>query len=379
MNIGILIPGFSDGEQDWCIPVYLNLVQALAQTDRVRVFALRYPPRRDHYMVYGAQVHAIGGHSSTARVRRWLLLARTVAMVIRQHRQKPFDVLHAIWADETGFAACVAGKLIGVPVVVSVAGGELVALPGYGLQSGRISRWLVRQALTHADCITAPCQYAANLTRQILTHPNKMRIVPLGVDTTLFRPRSIPKITSVPRLLAVGSLSIVKGHDRLLEALACLPGVSLDIVGEGPLLPQLRAQAAKLGIAERVIFHGAVTHDTLPRFYQEATLHILTSQHEAFGMVVIEAAACGLPTVGFALGVLPELSDFAGIAVPPNDMSALVAAIQSLLSDPARRSAMSNAARQLVEARYTVAAMRDGMRQAYLNAINGRSTVPRLR
>src|SRR5512143_3053420 len=95
MKIGILIPGFSDGEQDWCIPVYLNLVRKLAQTDSVRVFALRYPPRRDHYTVYGAQVYTIGGHASMAGVQRWILLTRTVAAIVRQHRHQPFDVLHA--------------------------------------------------------------------------------------------------------------------------------------------------------------------------------------------------------------------------------------------------------------------------------------------
>src|SRR5258706_13290380 len=103
MNIGILIPGFSDGEKDWCIPVYLNLVRMLAQRDSVRVFALRYPPRRDAYQVYGAQVYAIGGRSHTAGVGRCLLLGRTLAAGVGQHRTRPFDVLHAIWADETGF------------------------------------------------------------------------------------------------------------------------------------------------------------------------------------------------------------------------------------------------------------------------------------
>src|SRR5262245_22388657 len=156
MNVGIMIPGFSDGEQDWCIPVYLNLVRSLAQQDRVRVFALRYPPRRDRYSVYGAQVISLGGNSRISGARRWLLLARTVAAVIRGHRSRPFDVLHAIWADETGFASCVAGRLLGVPVVVSIAGGELAALPGYGLQSGRVSGWLVRQALAQADQVIAP-------------------------------------------------------------------------------------------------------------------------------------------------------------------------------------------------------------------------------
>src|SRR5258708_2234765 len=107
MNIGTVIPGFSDGEQDWCIPVYLNLVKTLALTDNVRVFAMRYPSRRDRYHVFNAQVIALGGHSSTAGIGRLALMARTVATIVREQRARPFDVLHAIWADETGVAACI--------------------------------------------------------------------------------------------------------------------------------------------------------------------------------------------------------------------------------------------------------------------------------
>src|SRR5258708_26668803 len=182
MHIGSLIPGFSDGEQDWCIPVYLNLVRTLAQFDSVRVFALRYPPRPDSYSVYGAQVYALGGRSSTAGMARWILLARTVVAIIRQHPARPFDVLHAIWADETGFAACIAGKLIGVPVVVSIAGGELVALPGYGLKAGGVRGWLVKRGLALANRGTAPCAYAARLIPQTITRPERIGIGPLWSD-----------------------------------------------------------------------------------------------------------------------------------------------------------------------------------------------------
>src|SRR5450432_1945557 len=306
MNIGVLIPGFSDGEQDWCIPVYLNLVQALAQTDSVRVFALRYPPRRDSYSVYGAQVFTLGGRSSTAGIARWILLARTINAIVRQHHSQPFDVLHAIWADETGFVACVAGKLIGVPVVVSIAGGELVALPGYGLKSGRVSAWLVQRALVQANRLTAPCAYVASLIPPSVPQLDRIEVVPLGIDPELFKPGSVTRAEN--RLLSVGSLTDVKGHDRIIRALAQLPGVHLDLVGEGPELDSLRTLAKSLGVDERVTFHGAVSHDALPVFYQGATLNVLPSRHEAFGMVVTEAAACGLPTVGFALGVLNDFS-----------------------------------------------------------------------
>ena len=369
MNIGILIPGFSDGERDWCIPVYLNLVKTLTNTDSVRVFALRYPPRRDRYPVYGAQVFSLGGHSSTAGLGRLALLARTIRQIIRQHRVQRFDVLHAIWADETGFAACLAGRLIGVPVVVSIAGGELAALPGYGLQSGWISRWLVSQAISRADYLTAPSQYVASLIQ--INRP-QLEIVPLGVDTTLFCPPG-PDTPRSDRLLVVGSLVPVKGHDLLLNALATLPVVEVDIVGEGPLLAALQTQAESLGLSQRVNFHGEVPHNGLPRFYQSAVLHVLTSRHEAFGMVIVEAAACALPTVGFALGVLPEFSPTAGIAVQQGDIESLTRAIRGLLADPGRRLQMGHAARSLVESHYTLNLMADGMCTAYRKVTSTRS------
>jgi len=368
MNVGILIPGFSANEQDWCIPVYLNLVRMMARTDNIRVFTLRYPPRRDMYSIFGARVFAIGGRYDTAGVGRWLLLLRAIREVIRQHRAQPFNILHAIWADETGFAAWVAGRLLGVPVVVSVAGGELARLPGYGLQSGRISRWLVAQALTCPDVVIAPCHYAADLIEDTNLHPQRLEIVPLGVDTALFSPSSVR--ANEKRLLAVGSLTRVKGHDRLLQALACIPGASLDIAGDGPLLPELRALVGSLGIGDRVQFRGAVAHDALPDLYRSAALHVLTSRHEAFGMVVAEAAACGIPTVGFALGVLNEFANAgAGIAVQPGNVDALAAEIRALLDDAARRSLMGLRARSLAEARYSLESMVGGIRGVYANVL----------
>lgn len=371
MNVGILIPGFSANEQDWCIPVYLNLVRRLAQGNNVRVFALRYPPRRDEYPVYGARVYAIGGRYDTAGIHRWRLLMRTIQQIVRQHRARPFDILHAIWADETGFAAWLAGRLLNVPVVVSVAGGELARLPGYGLQSGSISRWLVAQSLTRANVVIAPCRYAADLIASAGLQPHRLDIVPLGVDTELFSP--LPVAPNANRLVAVGSLTRVKGHDRLLQALACLPGVELDIAGEGPLLPELQALAASLNIQDRVTFRGPVVHDNLPGVYRSAALHVLTSRHEAFGMVVAEAAACGIPTVGFAFGVLNEFAEAgAGIAVETGNMDALATEIRGLLEDPDRRLTMGTRARELVETRYSLASMVNGIQGVYGKILSGR-------
>ena len=166
----------------------------------------------------------------------------------------------------------------------------------------------------------------------------------------------------------------VKGHDKALQVVADLvgefPKMTLDIVGDGPLLPSFQSQAKRLGIADRVIFHGAVPHDQLPRYYQSADLHILTSRHEAFGMVIVEAAACGLPTVGFALGVMPEFAPEAGIAVPPGDVNALTQAIREILSDFERRRSMGKGALALVQTHYPLKVMAASIRDAYFERVN---------
>ena len=135
MRIGLITPGFSASETDWCIPALLALVRELARHDEVEVFTLRYPHRRESYHVYGAAVHAFGG-GLAAGVSRLALLGNAMASIVRRHRRRPFDVLHGLWADEPGFLAVAGGRLLGVPSVVSLMGGELVGLRdiGYGGQ-----------------------------------------------------------------------------------------------------------------------------------------------------------------------------------------------------------------------------------------------------
>src|SRR5690606_17827872 len=116
-------------------------------------------------------------------------------------------------------------------------------------------------------------------------------------------------------------------HGLLLRALARVPGLAVRIAGEGPRLAALRAQAAALGLAERVSFLGAVDHGALPQFYAPASLFVQTSRHEAQGMALLEAAACGVPAVGTPVGVLPEL----GLAAA--DEASLAASLLSLLDD----------------------------------------------
>ena len=355
MNLGILLPGFSANGDDWAIPVQQNLVRELAQQDDVRVIAMRYPHRTTPYQIKKATVYPLGVGAWTRGWRRLKLWWDTWRLLRALHQEKPFDVLHAMWADETGLVAAWAGSWLNIPVVVSIAGGELVGFEDidYGLQRGRFSRWVVGQALNGADVVTAPCTYTRDLIQQADYHlsTDKVHIVTLGVDTNVFRPVDTQSANN--RLIHVASLVSVKGQQTLLKAIAQLKGVTLDIIGEGVLASDLKATAETLGISERVNFIGKVEHLDLPKHYQQANLHILTSRHEALGMVTLEAAACGLPTISTDVGFLRDCPSM-GVVTPVGDAAALATTIQVLLNDKSAHQQLRQSARQSVQNHYTI-------------------------
>jgi glycosyltransferase involved in cell wall biosynthesis len=362
MNIGIVIPGFSSDENDDAIPVQLNLARELARHDDLRVLALRYPHRRDRYTVYGATVVSLGYGAWTRGARRLRLWADAIRTLRQLHTEKPFDVLHAMWADETGLITAWAGRLLRVPVVVSVLGGEFARLHDYGLQRSAFSRWTVRQAVNGADCVLIACAYVQHLMQQTGHRSRQIHTLVLGVETHHFT--FSPKPHDPNHLVHAGSLIPVKDQAMLLRALAHLPGITLDIAGDGPERANLEALAARLGVGDRVHFLGAVSHADMPALFARAVLHVLPSQNEGLGMVTLEAAACGVPTVGTAVGLLPDYPAL-GLTVPVGDDHAFAQAVADLLADESRYRALRRSAHDLVTSRFTIAHTAAELRALY--------------
>ncbi len=361
MKVAIIVAGFSAHERDWCIPALSDFVRAASAQTEAHVFTLRWPEREETYDVHGATVHALGGREHLGP-RVFSLWARAFKAIADEHRHTPFDVLHAFWADEPGWVAALAGRQLGIPVVISLAGGELIKMKdiGYGAQLLPGRGALIDWAMRSAECVTAGSDTMVEIARRRLGKWEKGRLkkAPLGVDTAIFsRPPSPPsdpsatlracfarknaalrsgrpatgpglriigsndfsrsaktatKVATTTRfrdllIINVGSLTPVKNQAMLLRAVARAPGVRLKIVGEGPLRGELQRLAAELGIADRVRFAGEIDHGQMPAVYHAADLFAQSSRHEAQGMAVLEAAACGLPVIGTAVGVLPEI------------------------------------------------------------------------
>lgn len=325
------------------IPALNDLVRRLSRRHDVTVVLTRQGEAR-RYPWAGAEVIRLGERAP--RWPGWLTLhqwRRTLAVL--QDVPRP-DVLHGFWIGECGVLAALTGAWWGVPVVVSLGGGELVWVPEveYGGRGRRRARMQVAVALRLADAVTAGSAYGA----RPLPPTTPLRIVPLGAEADRFeapveRPQGPPW-----RLIHVASHNPVKNQEGIFEALVevCreLPQVHLDLVGEDWLQGALERRAAQLGLGQAVRFHGWVDHRGLAALYRRAHLYLQGSWHESQGVAVCEAAAAGLPTVGTAVGLVAELAPRSAWALPRGNPQALARAILTLLRHSALRHGLGRTA-----------------------------------
>jgi len=312
MNIGIFIPGFGQTEDDPVLTVYMALVRELRKTHYVRVFAMRYPQHYEPYTIFD-DVHVFPFNAGYDQVTmpRAQYLQQLEEQILVHHESTPFDIFHAIWAEETAYMANRLGQHLGIPTVVSLAGGEIVAHQNinYGMLLGRSTSQLVDFSLRNATQIIAPSITLGKIAEQYLRNLNiydqeTLQTVPLGVDTTIFKP---PKFdVREIDFLHVASLEPVKRQDYLFDIVEQVPNMTVHIAGDGSLAKYLQTQVQVRGIDDRVIFLGYLSEDELISYYQRAKFLIITSQHEAFCLPALEAYACGMEIIGTPVGVLPE-------------------------------------------------------------------------
>jgi D-inositol-3-phosphate glycosyltransferase len=183
---------------------------------------------------------------------------------------------------------------------------------------------------------------------------SRIEVVPSGVDLDLFSAAGpAAERGSRPRVLTIGRLVARKGVDDAIRAVAELPDVELIVAGgpgRGELDDDTEARrlsglAAELGVADRVELLGQVSRSDLPALIRSADVVACLPWYEPFGIVPLEAMACGVPVVGTGVGGLLDtvLDDVTGLLVPPHRPDAAAAAIGALLHDARRRRGMGRA------------------------------------
>ena len=348
MKIGLVVPGGVDPSgRERVTPALLWLIERLARRHDAHVFVLDYFPEPCTYQLAGATVHDLGRVTGPIGFRRFRIARRLTAALAAKG---PFDLLHAYWGMPAGVVTTNVAGTLGVPVIVTLSSGELVAIDdiGYGAQRRWIDRRAIGRMMRTATALTVPTEYMARL---VTAFSGRASIVPIGID-----PRTFPRAarTDGPpwRLVRVSSINRVKDVPTLLGALdqiirgdSAYRDIHLDVVGEDTLRGEMQALAARMGLAAHVTFHGFQPTDRLAAFYAQAHLNVVSSRHEASNVSMLEAACTGLPTVGTKVGYVADWDPDRAVAVPVGNPIALAAAIVDLLGDRARRERIGRAAR----------------------------------
>jgi glycosyltransferase involved in cell wall biosynthesis len=272
---------------------------------------------------------------------------------------------------------------------------HLVHADAYGLPAGRLARVPVlastkhgfnafreRRAFAIADRALARLAHvhiaiSAGLARYLAETEGfdaaSFEIVHYGIAAG---PEPDPP-PAAPRLLCVGRLVPVKGHDVLLRAFAqarpSVHGLELELAGDGPLRAELEALAARLELAGAVRFAGRVA--PVAPAYERAAAVVVPSRGEGFGLVALEAAERGRAVIASAVGGLPEIVEDGrtGVLVPADDPGALAAAIVELASSPGRTAELGRAARVRALQEFSLDRCADRIDELYRGALSRRA------
>lgn len=330
----VLTQGFPRHEGDHRAPFVLDHARALAASGAlvrvlcpsgpglarrerlggVEVVRFRYAPRRLEVLAYSGAMHRDVRGPRALLVP--LFLAGFLVAALREGRSAA--VLHAHWWVPSGLVAVVAGRLLGVPAVVHVHGTDAAVTRGP-------LRWVARWVLRAAGAVLAASTDLAAWVRAVAGVDAAVVPMPLGLDRL---PPPSPPPPDGP-VLAVARLVPEKGIDVLVRA-AAAAGVPVEVVGEGEQRGALEDLARSLGADVR--FLGALAPGALAERYAAARLVAVPSRREGFGLVAAEAAAAGRAVVASRVGGLADVvvDGVTGVLVPPGDVDALAAALNTV-------------------------------------------------
>ena len=178
----------------------------------------------------------------------------------------------------------------------------------------------------------------------------------IGVETDAFRPG---ERAAEPTLLYLGRLKKYKRIELLLDVLEAIPDAVLEVAGEGDHRPDLEAEIERRGLGDRVRMHGHVSEERKTELYARAWANLTASSAEGWCLAVMEAAACGTPSVALAVGGLPESIDDGRTGLLARDESELAEKVRAVISDPAERDRLgTNALERAREFTWDAAARR---------------------
>jgi len=367
---------FMGGMEEHILVLARGLVErgvdvAVICSDREAIEPLRFELGRA-----GVRVHALPERSA-GPARGLPVRLRALIATLRQY---PGGVLHLhLTGHNGGELVAVAGRLANMRAILRTE--HLPPMPPITRRERRMVQ--VRDLLMdRVICVSQ--QTRMDHIQQLGRNPRKLVSVANCVDIERFHP-SVDG-AAIRRELGIGGDQPVVGTvsrfgehrkglnffvDMASVVVAAYPAARFVMVGDGPLRSELEAQAASLGILDRVVFTGA--RRDIPELLAAMDVFVMPSLYEGGPITVLEAMALAKPVVATPVGMVPEaITDgVSGLIVPPADSGALSRAVLSLLSDPELATRLGRNGRQVVTARFSPDALVDGVVDVYRSVTNG--------
>ncbi len=267
-----------------------------------------------------------------------LALAVAIHDTVRKHE---LDVFHVHYAIPHATSAWIAREMLGetgLPVVTTLHGTDITLVGLHPSFHG-----ITRFSILKSDAITAVSSYLKEQTvRDFGVPADRVDVVPNFVDTSVYHPGKEPchRETLAPDgekiLMHISNFRAVK---KVLDTVEILARVTkriparLILIGDGPERPRVQARAEELGVADKVVFLGR--HDSVAELLSCADVFLLPSSKESFGLVALEAMACGAPVVASDVGGIPEVVPHgeAGFLCSVGDVDAMAVAVTNILKD----------------------------------------------
>ncbi len=262
------------------------------------------------------------------------------------------DILHAHYASSYGLMGLLCGFR---PFILSAWGSDIYHFP----YTTFLNKVIMKMIIKNADIV---CSTSNAMKKMIIDdyQRNDINVIPFGIDLKQFKPSKIKNEDFV--IGTIKSIENYNGIDCLIDAVNIIIhdyriNLSVSIVGDGSLRNSMEQRAKDLNIFEHVKFHGHVDHNYIKSFYDELSVFIAVSTRESFGVSVLEAAACQIPSITSNIGGLIEVNkdNVTGKVINANDPNQLADSIVNLMMNVDLRNKMGKAARKRVSEKFNFA------------------------
>jgi glycosyltransferase involved in cell wall biosynthesis len=319
MNVAWLTTGFSKNENDTGGAAAIhNLARELSLKSNIdlTIFSLYYPLNQPEYKFHNAGVFSFAGNKEHKKINKPGIWKACIKKFGEVHKVKPFDLVHSMWAGESGNVAAKLANKHKIPLIVNICGGELAEIKeiNYGSRLKYWQKRFVDKSLNAADKIVSGSDF---ITDKIMKYygkdvKDKTVKIPFGVDEKVFYPDKSIEYNNKFNLINIANAVPVKAHESLFKAIKIVsekyPEVKLRIYGRDDK-HTLEKLADGMGAGKIIEINDFIEHDKIAGALNHAGIYVLSSLYESQNMSIIEAGFCGLPVVSTDVGAAREVTE----------------------------------------------------------------------